>query len=348
MADYNTRIDAVIAWVDGNDPEHIRKRRNFIHTEGDNYRREVPTGRDTTRFTDNGELEYCIRSIRAFAPWIRTIHLVTDNQIPKFLTPDLRRELNVHVVDHRQIFAGFKYALPTFNSRTIETVLWRIPNLADHYIYFNDDFILTGAVSPSDFFDEGKVVLRGEWNSIANYNPFRLEMNRLFSLGLKKILGITRSMHLLLQMKSARLAGSEKRYFRAPHVPHPVRTRTQERYFSRHPELFEQNIRHRFRSTEQFSAIFLAHHLEIKRNNAVLLPPDEHVMINGEMDTAAALNRKLNRIRNRLARFICLQGFEFFSEEQQRQITQLLDEVIREAEKTTADGSGMELHTIDA
>jgi hypothetical protein len=157
MADYNTRIDAVIAWVDGNDPEHIRKRRNFIHTEGDNYRREVPTGRDTTRFTDNGELEYCIRSIRAFAPWIRTIHLVTDNQIPKFLTPDLRRELNVHVVDHRQIFAGFKYALPTFNSRTIETALWRIPNLADHYIYFNDDFILTGDVSPSDFFDEGKV-----------------------------------------------------------------------------------------------------------------------------------------------------------------------------------------------
>jgi hypothetical protein len=348
MPDYNTRIDAVIAWVDGNDPEHIRKRQYFILTEGDHKRLEVPTGRDSTRFTDNGELEYCIRSIRTFAPWIHTIHLVTDNQIPEFLTPELRRELNVRVVDHRQIFAGFKYALPTFNTRTIETGLWRIPNLADHYIYFNDDFILTSDVSPSDFFVDGKVVLRGEWKSISSYGPIQLEINRLFSLVLKKITGITRSLHLLLQMKSARLAGSDKRYFRIPHVPHPVRTRTQERYFSRHPELFEQNIRHRFRSTEQFSAIFLAHHLEINRNKAVLLPPDEHIMINGEMDTIVTLNRKLNKIRDRQARFICLQGFEYFSDEQQIQITQLLDDVIRESGKTTASESGMELHTIDA
>ncbi|TVQ13476.1 MAG: hypothetical protein EA364_06525 [Balneolaceae bacterium] len=348
MADFNAQIDAVIAWVDGNDPEHIRKRRNIILTEGDNDRLEVPTGRDTTRFADNGELEYCIRSIRAFAPWIRTIHLVTDNQVPRFLTPEIRRELNVHLVDHRQIFAGFNFAIPTFNTRTIETALWRIPGLADHYIYFNDDFILTGDVVPSDFFDAGKVVLRGEWNSIVTYGPLRLELNRLYSLAVKKLLGITRSTHLLLQMKSARLAGSHNRYFRVPHVPHPVRTRTLERFFSRHPELFEQNIRYRFRSTGQFSAIFLAHHLEINRNMAVLLPPDEHVMINGEMDTAAGLKRKLNRIRHRHARFVCLQGFEYFRDDQQRQIRQILDDIIGEREKTPASGLGIELFTLDA
>lgn len=347
MADFNHQIDAVIAWVDGNDPEHLIKRRKFLLTGGDQNEHEVPTGRDLTRFTDNGELEYCIRSIRAFAPWIRRIHLVTDNQIPRFLTTELRHELNVQIVDHRQIFAGFKYALPTFNSRTIETALWRIPNLADHFIYFNDDFILTGDVSPSDFFAARKVVLRGEWSALINQGPVRVELNRLFSLALKKMFGITRSMHLLLQMKSAGVAGSEKRYFRIPHIPHPVRTRTLERFFSRKPELFEQNIRHRFRNTDQFSAIFLAHHLEINRNNAILMPPDEHIMINGELDSSATLNRKLNRIRDRQARFICLQGFEHFRDDQQLQIRQLLDDVIGKKDQTAATGSDMELFSLD-
>ncbi|MFU8861072.1 MAG: stealth family protein [Cyclonatronaceae bacterium] len=343
MADYYTQIDAVITWVNGNDPEHLSKRRKYALTGGEHNRWEVPTGRDDTRFTDNGELEYCIHSIREFAPWIRRIHLVTDNQIPPFLTPELRRELNVQIVDHRQIFAGFKYALPTFNTRTIETALWRIPNLADHFIYFNDDFILTGHVDPSDFFSAHKVVLRGNWNTITSFSPVIVELNRLFSLFLKKLFGITRSMHLLLQMKSARFAGFEKRYFRVPHIPHPVRTRTLERFFSRHPELFEKNIRFRFRNTGQFSAIFLAHHLEISRNNAILMASCEHILINGELDTSIMLNRKLNLIKDGHVRFVCLQGFENFRDEQQSQIRHLLDDLTGIKEPTPPSGFGMEL-----
>ena len=40
--------------------------------------------------------------------------------------------------------------LPTFQSFAIEANLWRIPGLADHFLYLNDDFILADHVCPED------------------------------------------------------------------------------------------------------------------------------------------------------------------------------------------------------
>jgi hypothetical protein len=72
---------------------------------------------------------------------------VTDEQIPDWLNI---AHPGIAVVDHRQnIPAEF---LPTFNSHVIEAYLHRIPGLAEHYIYFNDDFFLTAPAEPGDFF----------------------------------------------------------------------------------------------------------------------------------------------------------------------------------------------------
>ena len=38
-----------------------------------------------------------------------------------------------------------------------------IPGLAEHFIYFNDDFFLLNPVKEEDFFIEGKPVIRGLW-----------------------------------------------------------------------------------------------------------------------------------------------------------------------------------------
>lgn len=316
----NESVDAVITWVDGGDIEHRKKRIEALKESSSVDQFSVPTGTDSTRFIDNGELRYCIKSIRKFAPWVRNIYLVTDKQVPEFLTKEVQSRYKVTIVDHSEVFKSFEWALPTFSSRTIESVLWRIPNLAPRFIYFNDDFVITKHVQPTDFFRDGKVVLRGSWSSMTRYGWLRLKLNNLVSFAAKKLLGITRSMHLLLQIKSAQLAGFNDRYFRSPHVPHPIHTNTLRRFFCENRSLFEQNIQYQFRNTEQFSAIFLANHLEIKNNSAVLQNADDAMMINGEMDFLPVIKRKLEKISEDKVRFVCLQGLERFKQKHRRHI----------------------------
>ena len=231
MTEKTKHIDAVITWIDGSDENHRKKRVKTLGKTTNLKGNSLPTGRDKTRFVDNGELRYCIASIRKFAPWIRTIHIITDNQVPDFITPEIQENHNINIVDHKEIFEAYEWALPTFNSRTIETALWRIHDLADRFIYFNDDFIITKPVKPSDFFQGNSVILRGSWKSMKNYGPLRIQMNNSISFVAKKLFGITRSMNLLLQIRSAQLSGLQNKYFRVPHVPHPIQTETLRNFF---------------------------------------------------------------------------------------------------------------------
>ena len=74
-------IDVVIAWVDGRDPKHRAKRKRYLGDPGGDAKPErVAT--DERRFSDNDEIRFCLRSIRNYAPWVRTIWLVTDDQVP--------------------------------------------------------------------------------------------------------------------------------------------------------------------------------------------------------------------------------------------------------------------------
>ena len=322
-------IDAVITWVDGNDQEHRKKRIQALIQDSNEKSPVLQSRSDETRFLDNGELRFCIASIRRFAPWIRNIYLVTDNQCPDFLTPGVRNKLNIKLVDHTDIFAGYDWALPTFNTRTIETALWRISDLSDKFIYFNDDFVILCPVKPEDFFVGSKVIIRGSWSRIRSYGLWHLQLSRMANYLIKKLLGITRSMHLLLQMRSAELAGFSGKYYRVDHVPHPVHKPVLETFFEEHGELFDRNIRYRFRDIKQFSAIFLAYHLKIAQEEAELVSSDDVMMVHGEMDLPLWLDRKIRRIENREVRFISLQGIENMHELYRRRLEDVLTDVTR-------------------
>ena len=326
MKKEKTAIDAVITWVDGREENHKKERKKALKKTDLEAEKEIVTGHDKTRFYDNGEIKYCIYSIRKYAPWIRKIFLVTDNQRPSFLTPELAEDLNVELVDHKIIFRGYESVLPTFNTRTIECGLWRIPGLSPYFIYFNDDFVLSKKVKRKHFFRKDSVVLRGEWNKIAKYGDVKMMLTNWVNILAKNLFGITRSMHLLLQMKSAKLAGLNKQYYRTPHVPHPIRKETLATFFKKYPDLLEKNIKYKFRSTEQFSAIFLAHHLEIKNSNAILRDASDYVMINGELDFTLTLSKKLKLIKDGSIRFLCIQGFEKLKNHHQREIEEMLQE----------------------
>lgn len=81
--------------------------------------------------------------------FIRTIHLVVSNieQVPEWLD-----QSKVHVVLHKDIIP--EDLLPTFNSTTIEMYLYRIPGLAEHFIYSNDDMMPINDMVAGDFFTE--------------------------------------------------------------------------------------------------------------------------------------------------------------------------------------------------
>jgi hypothetical protein len=159
-------IDVVIAWVDGRDPKHRRKRERYLADPGADDQPEQVASKER-RFSDNDEIRFCLRSIRNYAPWVCNIWLVTDNQVPASIDRQLAELDNIRIVDHREIFRGHEELLPTFNSFAIESMLWRIDGLADRFLYFNDDMMLVGPVDSADFFsNEGKVNLRGRWNNL--------------------------------------------------------------------------------------------------------------------------------------------------------------------------------------
>ncbi|KAF7701832.1 N-acetylglucosamine-1-phosphotransferase subunits alpha/beta [Silurus meridionalis] len=105
-----------------------------------------------SRFEDNEELRYSIRSVERHAPWVRHIFIVTNGQIPSWLNLDNPR---VTVVTHEDIFQNQSH-LPTFSSPAIETHIHRIPGLSQKFIYLNDDVLFGKDVWPDDFYSHSK------------------------------------------------------------------------------------------------------------------------------------------------------------------------------------------------
>uniref|UniRef100_A0A671VSN8 N-acetylglucosamine-1-phosphotransferase subunits alpha/beta n=1 Tax=Sparus aurata TaxID=8175 RepID=A0A671VSN8_SPAAU len=105
-----------------------------------------------SRFEDNEELRYSLRSVERHAPWVRHIFIVTNGQIPSWLNLDNPR---VTVVTHQDIFQNHSH-LPTFSSPAIETHIHRIPGLSQKFIYLNDDVMFGKDVWPDDFYSHSK------------------------------------------------------------------------------------------------------------------------------------------------------------------------------------------------
>ena len=77
------KIDAVITWVDGDDPRHREKRSRYGHEKI--FEAQDVAG--DTRYSSLGEIFWCVASINRFAPWIDRIYIVTDGQDPKIENP---------------------------------------------------------------------------------------------------------------------------------------------------------------------------------------------------------------------------------------------------------------------
>ncbi len=144
-------IDLVVTWIDGQDPKVKTLKQQYQKSTG--IRDIAATANYRTESQD--ELKYLLRSIEKYAPWIRTIHIVTSHQqCPKWLN---RQHPKIQLVNDTQIVP--RKNLPTFNSHAIESHLHKIPNLANFYIYACDDMMFGNHCNPSDFIIDGKIAV---------------------------------------------------------------------------------------------------------------------------------------------------------------------------------------------
>ncbi|WP_423823871.1 Stealth CR1 domain-containing protein [Salinisphaera sp. SPP-AMP-43] len=236
----NNDIDAVVSWVDGADQKHRDKRNSFIEREENDS--SSPNAAAVARFQDNGELRFCLYSLRKFAPWLRKIYLITDDQRPAWLSSDVITSLGVVLVDHKELFSEDGDLLPTFNSRSIETMLAQIPGLSERFIYLNDDMALTKRVVPADFFQGDKLVVRARWGVKSRWLERKL---RRFTFWHRR--------GYICRRPGVHLLPGRIGYFDLAHAPHGLFKSDFQAVFTR--EARRSNARFRFRSESQLSPV---------------------------------------------------------------------------------------------
>lgn len=282
-------IDVVFTWVDGNDPEHKKRIAPYLNPQA----QASDDIAGPTRYRSEGEIFYSVASVLRFAPFVRKIFIVTDNQNPnldKFIEKNFpENKIPIEIVDHKEIFRGYEEYLPVFNSRAIETCLFRIPGLSENYVYLNDDIFLIRPIKPSDWYIEDKSVAYGHWRS--------LHLDRLLWLikpmknGHKPI-GFKDGM-----IMAARKYGKKWRYFHLDHLPHPLKKSVIADFYSKNPQHFLSNISHKFRSAKQFNTQELYYLSMLDAGKAIIKPSTDHLLY------MKPVNRGENYLRRKLRAF---------------------------------------------
>lgn len=138
-------IDFVVTWVNMDDPEWKAAFEKYSERK-DNEKNGV----SVARFRDYGFLKYWFRGVEKFTPWVRKIHFISSGNPPEWLNLENPK---LNIVRHEDYIPS--EFLPTFNSVVIERYIHKIPGLADHFVYFNDDFYIIRPLSQTRFFLNG-------------------------------------------------------------------------------------------------------------------------------------------------------------------------------------------------
>lgn len=296
-------IDFVIAWVDGNAPVLLQKRQQYLNED------IAQNAVSNTRFASNDEIYFCIASILKYVPYSGKIYLITDQQAPKWIDEFEKQGLcekdKIKIVDHKELFVGFEEFLPTFNSLSIESMLWNIQNLSDQFIYLNDDFFFNHASLVSDFIDDEKIVIYGHWQS--NFSKkIKYLIRKYMKVHWKKSIS---PKYTTAQMLSADMVGLN-RYYEIHHRPHILSRKVLKDYFDVNIDILKQQISFKFRDIQQFLPVGLNNHLLIQKNCALLRKDTEIAYLKSvnELDTFFI------QLKNQNIKFGCIQSLDSFDD----------------------------------
>lgn len=327
-------IDVVISWVDGNDSKHKEKLNAYLNPQ---ERSKIP-GAHVTRFRSVNEIKFCVLSILKFAPFVRNIYIITDNQEPS-ITNDIKinfseRLNSIKIIDHKEIFEGYEDFLPVFNARSIETFMWRIKGLANKFVYFNDDFFLVREIKPEDWFLNNKPVMRGKLMPKPAFILLAKDLVNFF----KKFFFNAHNKNFSPSFKTsmwwaAKIVGFKWRYFKISHTPHPVCKSTFEFFFNKNSAILEKNANHKFRYYYQFNPVSLVNHLEILRGNKQFRSYDE-VYLKPINRGANYIEQKIETCKkNKNVKFVCAQSLDLATQNDREKLLNWLENLLSNSYK---------------
>ena len=135
------KIDFIVTWVDGNDPEWLEDFYKHKNINGDARK---------SRYRDWGTLKYLFRGFEQYTPWVNKIYFITYGHLPEWLNI---KHPKLVIVRHEDFLDNNN--LPVFNINPIEINFHRIKGLSEHFVYFNDDTFITAPIAAKRFFRKG-------------------------------------------------------------------------------------------------------------------------------------------------------------------------------------------------
>lgn len=302
-------IDIVIAWVDGNDSKLKNIRRQFMNQS------ESSNALQDTRFASNDEIYFCIASILKFVPYCGKIYVVTDQQTPEWLDQFEQQNLcekgKIRIVDHTELFRGHEFALPTFNSLSIETMLWNIQGISDYFIYLNDDFFFNQPSDQQDFLVDNHMVMYGHWE-INLVKKIKYIVRKFVQ---NKFGKVAQPSYTMAQMLSADCLGLSK-YFEIHHRPHILSRVLLCNYFEKNMQQLQKQISFKFRNIDQILPVSLSNHLAIKKDQAILKDDVEIAYLKDHRD----LEFFIQALSNPDVKFGCIQSLDQLQQSDEQSI----------------------------
>ncbi|KQW06663.1 hypothetical protein ASC66_09415 [Leifsonia sp. Root4] len=185
--------------------------------------------------------------------------MVTPGQSPEWLNlehPKLRLVNQDDIVDREY--------LPTFNSNAIEMSLHRIPELAENFVYFNDDMMIFAPTEASHFFPNGSPAGFAVMNALSGGDPLshyllnnvgvlnrhfdkKTTIRRAWKQWFSPKYGAKNIRNLLLLPWPA-FTG-----FFEPHLPMALRKKTFDELWEKESELLRQTSASKFRALDNLS-----------------------------------------------------------------------------------------------
>ena len=133
------KIDLVLPWVDANDSAWKREVNKYSNID-----------QRCNRYQSWDNLQYVFRGIEKYMPWVNKVFFVTWGHLPNWLNTNYER---IRIVRHEEYIP--RDYLPTFNSNTIEMNYWRINDLSENYVLFNDDLFPLRYIPEEYYFKDG-------------------------------------------------------------------------------------------------------------------------------------------------------------------------------------------------
>lgn len=296
------KIDFVVSWVDSMDKNWQKRMNQQLKYMG---KEELMI--DESRYHDFGFFKFWFRSIEKYAPWVNHVYVITDKQKPSFFNETSK----FTIVDHSD-FIPKKY-LPTYSSSVIELFLDKIPNISDHFVYFNDDMLLNSFTSPDDFFNKDGLPMDAAISSVLqpvqkfDYLPFNdmLVINRNFKK--KKVLsehkmkffslkyGLNNLLKALLTLPFNNWSN-----FKIQHIPYSLRKKDYEMLRNYSSKEIDTTARMHFRSNRDINIWLL---LELRFMKGEFEPRKVKSGVYFDFDNTKKL---INAIERDDAKMICI------------------------------------------